>query len=402
MAHPVVTFDGPNRIITEISALGDNELDWIEIYSEWKVWVTQSDNSKFLQAINFVGGDPISPTQNLGSTFFLENGWRVRPAELSHKLTVVGNVFTREPGESIFVATLGAFTVNTETRVSSLVDSSVSRLDLTQLLQAVYIAIGGATGTGDTVGTPTNPSDNVTDARTIADRDNLQSYQMRGSFSLDQDHEFWQFNGLAATFADIVNIAGFSVDNSRFSQMTLTGAMTGSIECDRCNIEILTGLTGILRRCGLNQSVTLAALGETILDSCFSTSPGSVIPIITMTASSHLNIRNYSGDIQINSCEAGNIASIDLDPGHLVIDSSCTGGMIIVRGIGRLTNNGAAGVTVIDAGFLDASEFDILYHAIAGNADVNITDTQIEIRDEDMNLVRTLSVSVDGRIRRIV
>jgi len=117
----IVTFDGPSRTIVEISAGGDNELDLVEIYSEWKEWVRTSDNSKFLQAFSVIGGDPITLTQNLGSVFFLENGWRIRPAELDHKLTIVGDVFTREPGESVYLPTLGAFTVNAETQVSALV-----------------------------------------------------------------------------------------------------------------------------------------------------------------------------------------------------------------------------------------------------------------------------------------
>ena len=80
-----------------------------------------ADNAKFLQPISAIGGDPITLTEFVGATFFLENGWRFRPAESSHKLTVVGNIFTREPGQSAFVDTVGAFTVNAETRVSNLV-----------------------------------------------------------------------------------------------------------------------------------------------------------------------------------------------------------------------------------------------------------------------------------------
>jgi hypothetical protein len=32
------------------------------------------DNAKFVQAITAIGGDPITQTIKLGSTFFLENG----------------------------------------------------------------------------------------------------------------------------------------------------------------------------------------------------------------------------------------------------------------------------------------------------------------------------------------
>lgn len=119
----VVTFDGPNKLIIEISAAGDNALDMFEIYSEWKVWCQISDNLKFLQAFTPVGGDPITATEALAITYFLENGWRIRPAEVDHILALNGNVYTREPGESIAVPTLGAFTVEVRTQVSAIVSA---------------------------------------------------------------------------------------------------------------------------------------------------------------------------------------------------------------------------------------------------------------------------------------
>lgn len=119
----VVTFDGVNRIITEIDTGGDNTLNVGEIYSEWKEWVKESDNSKYWMAFTALGGDPLTDTQNLGSTFFLENGWRIKPAERDHKLTIEGNLFTREVGESPYIPTTGGFTVAIETRTSNLVDT---------------------------------------------------------------------------------------------------------------------------------------------------------------------------------------------------------------------------------------------------------------------------------------
>lgn len=113
----VVTFDGTNKIITEISASGDNTLDVVEIYSEWKDWV-RAGNANFEQAFTPVGGDEVTATLNLGTTFFLENGWRIRPSEEDHKLTLLGNLYTREAGESVAVATIGAYTVVVEVQTS--------------------------------------------------------------------------------------------------------------------------------------------------------------------------------------------------------------------------------------------------------------------------------------------
>lgn len=143
----IVTFDGPNKLIIEVSAAGDNALDVFEIYSEWKFWVTQSDNMKYLQAFTPVGGDPINLVESLDITYFLENGWRVRPAELSHKLTLNGNLFTREPGQSVNVDTIGAYTVNVEQKVSTVVrllspgDTTLSDAEKDDIINRLFLYI---------------------------------------------------------------------------------------------------------------------------------------------------------------------------------------------------------------------------------------------------------------------
>lgn len=125
----VVTFDPDNLLIIEINSGSPavNELDAVEVYSEWKDWLL-ADPSRLghPQAFTPVGGDPRTLTQNLGITYFLENGWRIRPAEYSHKLAIVGNIFTREPGESIYVPTVGAYNVHTETVVSNIIDTMLT------------------------------------------------------------------------------------------------------------------------------------------------------------------------------------------------------------------------------------------------------------------------------------
>jgi len=121
----VVTFDPTNLRIVEIGVGGDNEIEWREVYSEWKVWYAQSDNSKYPPAFRVVGGDPISDTENLGSTFFLQFPWKFRPAELSHRLTLVGNLFSEPAGANVIVPTLGTFTVLVEQRVSNLTDAGL-------------------------------------------------------------------------------------------------------------------------------------------------------------------------------------------------------------------------------------------------------------------------------------
>jgi len=397
----IVTFDGVNKIITEISAAGDNELDVVEVYSEWKEWVTTSDNSKYLQAFTPVGGDPITPTQSLGITYFLENGWRIRPAELDHKLTLVGNIFTREPGASVFLPTIGAYTVNTETRVSNLVDSSVSRLDLTQLLQEVYVNPNGVSGTDEGIGTPTNPVDNLTDARTIADRDKLTAYAFTGNYTVQVDHDSWGFRGTAGIFQNNLTLNGVSVDGTRFQDLILLGTMSGEIDARSCLLSLLTGLEGAFRLCGLADSVTLATDATVVIVDSFSTVAGAARPTMTFSGNNDVSIRNYSGGLTLASVTGTAVASIDLSQGTLELDATCTGGTVVVRGIGVLIDN-STGTNVIHTGLVHSDELDIAVQSTVGNADISLDDQTVTILDEDLAQLRQLSVSADKRTRRIL
>ena len=110
-----VAFDPLTRIIyvnkgvTELSVKSD-------IYSAWKEWLKESPAAVIPAgqpiAISAIGGDQITDTQELGTTFFLENGWRLQPApsKEAYTLTVNGNIYTREPGENPFLFAEGVST----------------------------------------------------------------------------------------------------------------------------------------------------------------------------------------------------------------------------------------------------------------------------------------------------
>lgn len=143
----VVTFDPISlRIIEVNSSATENLLDVLEIYSEWKAWLlAEPSRLGYPQAFSVVGGDPTIGSQSLGSTFFLENNWRIRPAEYVHKLTLSGNLFPRGGG-SVFVPTLASINVHTETFVSNIIDTSTTAgTSPDDLASAVWSHIGATT-----------------------------------------------------------------------------------------------------------------------------------------------------------------------------------------------------------------------------------------------------------------
>lgn len=132
-----VTFDGNQKLI--IINSGITELDVkIDLYSDWKEWSQQEQNIKWLAAFRSVGGDEISPTRSLGSTYFLINGWKIRPPEEDTVIDVNGNLYS-EDGSSPFVSTLGTYNVLMRTNVSNLIDTAGTSSELT--LDAISLAV---------------------------------------------------------------------------------------------------------------------------------------------------------------------------------------------------------------------------------------------------------------------
>ena len=73
----------------------------------------------------------MNDTLNVGSTFFLENGWRIQPfpEKEAYLLTVNGNLYTREVGENPFLFASGANIIITR---SNLVDQLVASTSITE------------------------------------------------------------------------------------------------------------------------------------------------------------------------------------------------------------------------------------------------------------------------------
>lgn len=100
------------------------------IYVAWVDWVAQADNSKYPPAFASVGGDALGGGLFIPPYYFLANGWRVRPMESNHNLTITGNLFVDGGGVPV-VSTLGTYQVN---------------VNYTVPVQAQGISTSGSTG----------------------------------------------------------------------------------------------------------------------------------------------------------------------------------------------------------------------------------------------------------------
>ena len=121
-----ITFDAAaKRIILDSASVSATEM-----YSRSCDWLATSDNAKYGAVFRQVGGDDLGGGLSIPPYFFLQNGWRVRPMESSHGLTITGNLFVEGGGVPV-VSTLGTFQVN---------------VNYTVPVQAQGISTGGSTG----------------------------------------------------------------------------------------------------------------------------------------------------------------------------------------------------------------------------------------------------------------
>jgi len=176
-----VVFDGPNRLIlvnTEVTELDFRE----DVYSAWKEWLVDPNqqNAEYAPAISAIGGDPLPGNRRLGTTYFLENGWRMRTWEGNHSLTVSGNFFTRE-GVPAFVPTINPWTItinlNTSTLVETLVESTtLTTNDLEAITTSIWNdAISGGQSALDIISAiPDNVWDELIDGASLTAREKLR------------------------------------------------------------------------------------------------------------------------------------------------------------------------------------------------------------------------------------
>ena len=137
------TFNGTNKIISIDSGITSINVQ-VDLYSDWKEWVLLSDNSKYLAAFRSVCGYELQSNYYLAPTFFLLNGWRIRPAEENHTLVVNGNIFVDGSTDSPFISTIGNYRVMVNSTTSNVVNtiatgSGVTAQDKIDIIDGVAI-----------------------------------------------------------------------------------------------------------------------------------------------------------------------------------------------------------------------------------------------------------------------
>jgi hypothetical protein len=193
-----------------------------------------------------------------------------------------------------------------------------------------------------------NPVSTIAAATTLAGSlGSNRIYLMNDSvITLAQTYEGWEFIGLG--LSNQITLGSQDLDNTCFFRLNLTGVQggTGLIWMDDCALTGLSGLECVAQRCYLTGTNTVRAASLILFDQCLSAVPGNATPELTFSGgASAVNFRHYSGGLQLNSMGTGDVVSFESD-GQIVVDATCTDGLLTVRGCCDVTDNAGGNVTI--------------------------------------------------------
>lgn len=206
-------------------------------------------------------------------------------------------------------------------------------------------------GTAFPIGTPEAPCDNIDDAFTIADSRGFPTFYVIGDLDITAalpDLENFNFIGESQTKSAITIADAANVYRCEFQDATISGTLDGESSINQCIIETLVYVNGTIYNSLINGGIELGGGSVAHIINCASGVPGTATPYVDMGGSGQsLGVRNYNGGLELRNKTGADSVSIDLNSGQIILDSTVTDGDIVIRGIGKLTDNSTGTTNVI-------------------------------------------------------
>jgi hypothetical protein len=208
-------------------------------------------------------------------------------------------------------------------------------------------------------GTVENPVDNFTDAMTILGNLNLTRMELApgSTITLDQAYSGLVMRGTNWTLA----LGNQDCGGSTFIGADVSGTCTGTdlVHFIGCAMGTCTLPECHLHACGLGVSITASEAGTYIFDQCYSEVAGLGTPIFdfgTAVGNTNLNMRHYSGGIQVESMGDTGTDLMSLEGKGQFVEGTCTSGSPVIRG--NFTRSGITNLTPSDDARIDKGQID--------------------------------------------
>ncbi len=171
------------------------------------------------------------------------------------------------------------------------------------------------------------------------------------AITLTADATSYMFFGQSYSVA----LAGYDIDGAYFFGANVSGIGTADSAnhpvFEDCPIGTVTLPPSIMRRCFLSGTITNSAAGDWFINHSMSRVAGSSSPTFDFgaaVANTNLNMRLYSGGIQIDNKDANGTDLMSIEGNGALTVNSGSSGAISCRGNFKVTNTGGATITCDD------------------------------------------------------
>lgn len=237
-------------------------------------------------------------------------------------------------------------------------------------------------------GIPTRPVSNYADALTLATALGVKRFYLKpgSSITLTTSHEKWRFIG-----AGSIALGGQSIADSIFEgAYEITGLSTGDdAEFIGCGIGTSTLYHAYFDNCLFKGDVTLIAANNYYAHNC-ADFVASGTTSFTFAATANLYLRNWRGGVEIKSLAAGSECMVD-GAGRVIIDTTCSGGSLTVRGSFTITDQVVGGFlgTLTDTANTTEITDKLPTNYIMGSSVLTAKDDEIDAIVADTNELQT-------------
>lgn len=274
------------------------------------------------------------------------------------------------------------------TIVNQLVEGSLIQL-LDRTVYGEKVTVDSANGTVGTlfpIGSPKFPVNNLTEALSISQNLNIPDIFLRTNMTLPVGPDFGAcvFSGISASRTILTAPSGALVGGALYSDLVVTGELTGFTTMERCQSFGISGFNGFMLNVALvgGQTLELGGAAQTVLLDCWSTTDaaGAGATIDMGGAGQALQLRNFAGDVTIINKTGADLASVEMAGGSIVLDSTLTAGTIYLRGVGDWVNrNTYTGTTTVVDELVKGHQVQELYkHSNLDPTDaITVTQTRV-------------------------
>lgn len=335
--------------------IADIEITVQQLYDACRDFEDENYNMEMFKVVDGSGKEELGPGVRVGITIKLID-WKLKFADRPPPTWVVcdvsgGNLVCYDTAQQKYVNPIepAAYVTVTKTSSSSATLQDLEAIQYASFQGGVHIDVAhGQPGTAYPMGTEEYPVNNLADAKLIAIERGFHLFHIcEGDLTLGagDNVDGYTFRGTYRIRTIVTVEAGCSTVKTVFEYLGLEGTLSGKVVLYRVGIGNLVGFSGVANTCVLAGNITLAGSGNVNFLHCYTALIHPNCPEIDMGGSGRgLAARAHSGGLHLKNKTGSENVSIDFVSGCLEIASSVTAGTIIVRGVGKVIDNGSATV----------------------------------------------------------